>query len=448
VTGESYSNETYYDYATIKYNSTGVQQWAARFNGYSGNNDFGKSLALDGSGNVYVTGKSVGTGTMFDYATVKYNSLGVQQWVSRYNGPGNYDDIAVSIVLDGAGNVYVTGYSRSGISTGTNDYVTIKYNSSGVQQWVSKYNSAANDEDCAYSIAVDGSGNVYVTGESWGSGTYCDYATIKYNSSGIQQWVQRYNGPGNFWDEAFSIALDKSANVYVTGYSGGNGTSDDYATIKYNSSGVQQWVQRYNGPGNSWDDSRSIAVDSVGNAYVTGYSRSGQTAGTEDYATIKYNSSGIQQWVKRYNGSGNSYDYPQSIAVDASGNVCVTGAITVSGAYYDYATIKYTQQIGIQIISTEIPKSYALYQNYPNPFNPSTKIKFEIPFSPFEGGKGDVKLVVYDVLGKEITILINQLLQPGTYEVEWNGSNYPSGVYFYKLFTSDFTETRKMVLIK
>jgi hypothetical protein len=408
---------------------------------------------VDGSGNVYVTGMSAGSGSNFDYATVKYNSSGVQQWVQRYNGTGNHEDAPQSIVLDNAGNVYVTGYSRNGITLGTEDYVTVKYNSAGTQQWVARFNSVADDKDCANSLAVDAAGNVYVTGESWGIGTYCDYATVKFNSAGVQQWVQRYNGPASYWDVAYSIALDYSGNLYVTGYSGGNGTSDDYATIKYNSAGVQQWVQRYNGPGNSWDEGRALKADSSGNVYVTGYSRSTATFGSEDYATIKYNSNGVQQWVKRYNGSGNSYDYPQSIAVDRSGNVYVTGGITVSGEY-DYATIKYTQQIGIQNISTEIPSRFSLSQNYPNPFNPETKIKFDIPLSRgvSEGRGVLVRLVIYDILGKEIATLVNEQLKPGTYEVEWSatcgGSNYPSGVYFYKLIANEFTETKKMVLIK
>ena len=115
-----------------------------------------------------------------------------QEWVARYNGPGNSNDRATSIAVDGSGNIYVTGNSRV---TGTgDDYATIKYNSSGVQQWVRIYNGSGDSTDYALSIAVDGSGNVYVTGLSTGSGTGYDYATIKYNSEGLEQWVARYNG--------------------------------------------------------------------------------------------------------------------------------------------------------------------------------------------------------------------------------------------------------------
>jgi hypothetical protein len=116
-----------------------------------------------------------------------------------------------------------------------------------------------------------------------------------------------------------------------------------------------------------------------------------------------------------------------------------------------------TSLVGINKISTEIPKEYKLYQNYPNPFNPSTKIKFSIP------GVGtsrdlSVKLIIYDALGKEVTTLVNEQLKPGTYETEFDGTNLPSGVYFYKLDikqsspeysgSDGYTKTKKMVLIK
>jgi len=350
VTGESYGSETDFDYATIKYNSVGIQRWIARYNGPGNGFDQAYAIAVDSSGNVYVTGESYGSRTNLDYATIKYDSLGIQQWVSRYNGPGDYVDNAYAIAVDSSGNVYVTGYSYG---SGTfSDYATIKYNSSGIEQWVARYNGPGNDNDRAWAIALDNSGNVYVTGYSIGLGTDYGYATIKYNSSGVQQWVARYNGPGNGFDQAYAIAVDSSGNVYVTGLSEGDlGNERDYATIKYNSSGVEQWVARYNGPGNGYDEAYAIDVDSSGNVYVTGFSDgSGTYPFNYDYATIKYNSSGVEQWVARYNCTGNGGDAAYAIALDSSGNVYVTGLSDGSGTYpfnYGYATIKYNSS-GVQ----------------------------------------------------------------------------------------------------
>lgn len=342
VTGYSAGSGTGYDCATIKYDASGSQKWVARYNGPVNGNDYGSFIAIDGSGNVYITGQSAGSGTGRDYITIKYDASGGQKWAARYNGPVNGDDTAQGLAVDGSGNVYVTGRS-AGSGTGCypvcEDYATIKYNASGVQQWVAQYNGPGNSEDFASAMAIDASGNVYVTGTSTGSGTNWDYATIKYDTSGTQQWVARYNGPGNSNDAANAIAIDGSGNVYVTGQSGVNQALNDYATVKYNPSGTQQWVASYKGPGNDSDVARRIAVDGFGNIFVTGWSTG---SGTDyDYATIKYNAFGTQQWVDRYNGPGNGGDTVEDIAVDNSGNVYVTGSSFGSGTDYDFATIKY-----------------------------------------------------------------------------------------------------------
>jgi hypothetical protein len=337
VTGWSTGSGTGYDYATIKYDALGTQQWVARYNGPGNADDYGDFVAVDSSGNVYVAGQSAGSGTGDDYATIKYNTSGVQQWVTRYNGTANGNDYPNGVTIDVSGNVYVTGQSL-GVGTGY-DYATVKYNTSGTQQWVARYNGPGNALDLGNAIAVDGSGNVYVTGWSTGSGTDVDYATIKYNAAGQQQWVARYNGPGNAYDSASAIAVDGSGNVYVTGVSRGSGTVWDYATIKYNTSGVQQWVARYNGPANLNDVAQALAIDASGNVYVTG--KSEDSNGDDDYATIKYNASGIQQWASRYKGPGNSNDAATGIAVDTSGGVFVTGYSTGLGTGFDFATIKY-----------------------------------------------------------------------------------------------------------
>src|SRR5262249_24373065 len=211
-----------------------AQEWIAFYNGGFGF-DVASGMAVDDSGNIYVTGSSVGPGSCnfycSDYATIKYDPSGTQQWVTRYNGPANDDDHPAAIAVDNSGNVYVTGASL-GSAWPNYDYATIKDDTTGNQLWVARYNGPGNDMDFANAIAVDASGNVYVTGSSRGAGGDFDYATVKYDSSGQQQWIARYNGPGNVDDEAYGIAVDASGNVYVTGDSGGSGSGNDYATIK------------------------------------------------------------------------------------------------------------------------------------------------------------------------------------------------------------------------
>ena len=155
--------------------------------------------------------------------------------------------------------------------------------------WVRHYDGPGNAGDVAYSVAVDDSGNVYVTGYSWGSGTEYDLTTIKYKPNGDTAWVRRYDGPGNSDDQAWALALDDSGNVYATGYSDRNisaAINQDYATVKYSADGTIKWITRYNGPGDMGDVAYALAVDDSGNVYVTGRSWGGSS--NFDIATIKY----------------------------------------------------------------------------------------------------------------------------------------------------------------
>jgi hypothetical protein len=118
-----------------------------------------------------------------------------------------------------------------------------------------------------------------------------------------------------------------------------------------------------------------------------------------------------------------------------------------SGKIYKRLT---SELISVNNVSTTVPDKFELEQNYPNPFNPTTKIKFDIPNLPLGRGVGEmtVTLKVFDILGKEIATLVNEQLQPGTYEVTFNGSSLPSGIYFYKLIAGDFVETKKLIILK
>lgn len=102
---------------------------------------------------------------------------------------------------------------------------------------------------------------------------------------------------------------------------------------------------------------------------------------------------------------------------------------------------------GISQISTEIPSGFRLSQNYPNPFNPSTKIRFDIPANS-QSHDFDLRLIIYDILGREAATLVDESLKPGTYEVDWDGTKYPSGVYFYQISSENFIQTKRMVLLK
>jgi DNA-binding beta-propeller fold protein YncE len=266
-------------------------------------------------------------------------------WVQRYDGGVNGLDFgsALAVSPDG-GTIYVTGESQA--SNRLRDYATVAYSSTGTQLWVQRYNGPANGTDSAYALAVspDG-GTVYVTGSSQGSGTSSDYATVAYSSTGTQLWVQRYNGPANGNDSPSSLAVSPDGGtVYVTGGSGGGGTGSDYDTVAYSSGGTRLWARRYNGPSTSRDHrdyATSLAVSPDGRrVYVTG---SSEGSSSSDYATVAYSSGGTPLWARRYNGSANKGDGARSIAVGpVGGTIYVTGGSIGSDTRYDYATVAYS----------------------------------------------------------------------------------------------------------
>ncbi len=326
------------NYATVKYSSAGVPLWTNRYFGLGMGDDRPCAVAADGSNNVIVTGYSGSSGSSYDYATIKYSSEGTPLWTNRYHGPGNGSDLAAAMALDFSGNVIVTGWSMGG---GTPyDLATIKYSSAGIPLWTNRYPALVHWENQPCALAVDGSNNVIVAGCSLsGSGGNYDYATIKYSSAGALLWTNRYSGPGNGDDYARDVAVDASNNVIVTGWSGTAG-STNYGTIKYSSAGLPLWTNRYGGSGSTNDCACALAVDANDNVIVTGYSTGFGTS--YDYATIGYSSAGLPLWTNRYNGPGDDSDYPEAVAVDGNGSVIVTGYSTRSGGPSGFfATVKY-----------------------------------------------------------------------------------------------------------
>ncbi len=343
VAGNSDSTAAYnnINFIIIKYGPGGDTLWIRTYNGIdttSIRNDYVSDMTIDASGNVYVTGKSNNKYGNFDYATVKYSTDGVLQWVKRYNGPYNDIDIPTAIAVDNSGNVYVTGLSR--FSSASYQYVTIKYNTNGDSLWLINYNGGGN-ESYAVGLSLDNAGNCYVSGHSIRFAESWNLVTIKYSPSGIAQWTRMYNGLGaNTQEVLTSMKMDTSGNIYLTGYSNMSSPNMDYLTVKYDKNGNYQWAKTYNGTGNADDYSLSVATDLSGNVIVTGYSY-GTGSNNYDISTVKYNSSGTEQWVQRFNGPGNYIDVGRGVETDISGNVFVAGNAYFNN-YTDAVVLKYS----------------------------------------------------------------------------------------------------------
>lgn len=489
VTGKSLVSNELFNFFTVKYSSSGAELWARSYNGPVNGSDEPVDLIVDNNGNVYVLGRSAGTSGM-QMCIVKYNSAGDQQWVIRRSETGNclgFDnsgnlyvggnnglppaqnvlivikfnqsgneiwtgkwdypavplaDNASKIILDNNGNIYAAGFSyKMENGSGVSCYLLVKFSPSGDTLWSHKYNGTAFGDDYINSIALDNNNNIYITGktiDTSASGGTTGATTIKYTSGGGVTWIKTYKGNGSSGSYAWgeSVSVNNNGEVFVAGTSRSLNPNSDMCLIKYNSSGNLEWLKEYNGSYNNNDFGIECRADNYGSCYITGTTYESGTSAL-DFTTIKYNNAGVQTWLIRYNGGANYSDQPVALERDNIGNVYVFGLSNNA-----YLTVKYSDATGVSNISAEMPDNYYLSQNYPNPFNPVSKIRFQISKSSF------TKLTVFDETGKEVKSLVNENLNPGTYETEFNGSNNTSGVYFYRLETAEYVMTKKMMLVK
>jgi hypothetical protein len=252
---------------------------------------------------------------------VKYDSDGNELWVARAEMHGTERGKALGV--DPWGNVIVTGSASL-----PSDYpigLTVKYDSLGNELWRAVFEWMNPPAD----LVVDSAGCVYVFGTL--AGSYTDFCTVKYDPDGRECWVRTYNGPGNGWDDPQAMAIDSLANIYVTGWSTGSSTGYDFCTIKYDSAGNEKWVARYDSGGET-DWPSSIATNGS-DVYVVGYSFG-------KYCVIRYTVDGELLWSALWppdSGGGDAID----VTVDACGNAYVTGYSIRQESGADYLTSKF-----------------------------------------------------------------------------------------------------------
>jgi len=333
----------------------------------------GYSVAVDASGNVYVTGRFIGTvsfggasftsvSTSNDIFLAKYSANGVHLWSQQFGSTG--EDQGLAVAVDNTGSVLVTGLFEGTVnfgassltSVGVADIFLAKYNTNGVHVWSQRFGNTGTEGGLA--IAVDASRNVFMSGRFYGAVSFggailtssgytgggfgpTDIFLAKYDANGAHLWSQRF-GDSQDHDGANDVAVDPSGNVLITGYfrysvnfGGSTLTSLSFSTdiflAKFNPNGIHLWSQRFGG-GNNPDSGTGVAADASGNVLLTGYftdlvNFGGSTLFSVDREMpdaflAKLNSNGVHQWSQAFPGSNSS---PRGIAVDASGNVVISG---------------------------------------------------------------------------------------------------------------------------
>jgi hypothetical protein len=318
-----------------------------------GSNKYDESLgvAIDSNNNVYITGYTDGTlpdgsdnAGIYDAFLAKYDSSGTRQWVKMLGS--TEIDIADDVAIDSNNNVYITGRTKGTLPDGSAnvnfffDAYLAKYDSNGTRQWVKMLGSTS--ADFSYGVAIDSNNNVYITGHTDGTfpdgsanvGNTKDAYLAKYDSNGTRQWVKMLGSTAT--DESRSVAIDSNNNVYITGFTNGtlpngtdpvNGTFDAFLA-KYDSNGNRQWVKMLGST--AIDVADDVAIDSNNNVYITG-----QTAGTFPDGSANVNITTYDAYLAKYDSSGNRQwvkmlgsntdDYSLGVAIDSNNNVYITG---------------------------------------------------------------------------------------------------------------------------
>lgn len=471
VIGTSQGPDSTTDYFMIKYDANGQPQWTYRHNGPAQAEDYGKCVIVSPDGNIYSSGAE-NTNTLSRASLLmKHNSSGTLIWKRVFTDPV-YE--AAGIIIDAGGNIYVAGYAGGSI----NNAIINKYDSSGTKIWSKMLGGSALDYFTT--ISIDSAGNIVVGGQYGyieNNENHFRCITAKYNTQGDLLWSQTFGG---YSAGASRVITDNHGNTYTAGKSSIN----QGCLLKYNYNGSPVWSQQFVNTGSyttfddlSMDGSENLIVG--GNCFFTAsqrtgivrkYNNAGQLAWSKtidnsifhkitidrfnniyaalssnnDYLIIKYDNAGNEIWRKVLNSPDNYNDFPSGIKVNYSASgIFITGSARAPNFYEDFFTVKLSQLTGLIPLNTGIPENFSLRQNYPNPFNPITHIRFDIA-----AGRQHVNLTVYNSLGKEAAVLVNKDTEPGSYEYTFDGSELNSGVYFYTLIAGDFSETKKMLLIK
>lgn len=308
-----------------------------------------------------------------------------------------------------------------------------------------------------FNISMDDSA-LYVFGNNFGGSITNIYARVsKYTLDGRLLWSDTTHD-----DTRRFGTVDSLGNVYVSGtYYASTSAPAYYRTAKYSSDGALRWVRLWDGDFSAtynWDQWVSGVIPYPGGGCIVLGSLTQPNGGANpnhtDFGAIAYDDTGGVRWKMRFQ-AGNGWERNDlwAGAWDQKGYLVLFGSAEQEADYPQgdprekrfLFLMKYRVPgvtLGVKELPFGIPERYALSQNYPNPFNPKTLIRFELPFVT------DVKLTVYNALGQEVAVLAEGHMNPGFYETDWDANGMPSGMYFYRLQTATFSETKKMLLIR
>lgn len=315
---ESYGAEAQ-DVVVLKYNTNGTLLWNTTWGGPD--YDVARGIGALSTGESIVCGntESYGAGHN-DFFLLKIDTNGILIWNTTWGG-AEYD-WAYALTIDTLGNIYVAG-STNGSGAGNRDFALVKFNSAGVEVWNTTWGGIESDQ--AYDIELDKDGNIYLVGHtySFGAGNG-DFTLLKYDPSGTLLWNVTWGGPSYDWANHF--ALDSSGNILCTGDTYSFGIAGDVAIVKFDPNGNKLWNTTWGT--NALQSGKGIVIGSDGYFYITGRSHA---SGSADFFWVKFNSDGLEMWNESWGGPLN--DFGQQIIIDSDANLYITGIINADSGY-------------------------------------------------------------------------------------------------------------------
>ncbi len=368
---------------------------------------------------------------------IKTDADGDTLWTKVFTGP-NYYFIRSGVELP-SGNGYVfVGYTKA-TAGGAEDIWLVRTDMAGDTVWTRTF--GGSEREIAFTVLRATDGDLVIGGdtESFSEGDF-DAWVIRVNTSGNLVWSKSYGSTER--DILYDMKQTDDGGFIIAGHTESFGHINNYTDawlIKTDSNGDTLWTKTWGTE--MHDGAMSVVQTSDGGFVWTGYKYI--STFVQDLWVLKTDEDGNMLWSKTYGGTFNN--------IGRSINKNIDGSLIITGDYYSEVTNTrdlWLLNVDPNVSDVEkeeqalIPETIILKQNYPNPFNPTTTIEFGIPENGF------VTLVVYNLLGEQVGLLVNENLSAGNYKVDWDAGDLPSGIYIYKLIAGGFSQSNKMIFMK
>ena len=375
-----------------------------------------------------------------EFATFRLDAAtGDIDWNETAGGAAHLDDRGLDIAVGADDAPVAIGILQD--AGGGATLMVIKYDgATGGIDWAVADLEIVNDSSGDGWVEVDAAGDVVVCAKTWGGATSFDLTLVKYDGDdGTELWTEVYTN-GSSADDPADMILDGAGNPIVVG-----ATAGDFLTAKFDGTdGHHVWSSTYEGPQGWYDVANCVTLGDQGEILVAGFSDGEGTSW--DVATLGYEPVfGKQSWVLRYDGAENLTDEAKDIHLSAPGDLLVSGYCYSDASGMDQLVLSYEYDTGTGVEAT--PAAPVRLAAAPNPFNPSTTFAFE----PASAGR--VELKIYDLGGRRVATLLDGWVAAGPQRIRWSGrgdggERLPSGAYLARLSTTDGVTSRKLVLAK